>query len=327
MSASLPPLLFAVLQRLSDGRFHSGEALARDFGVSRATIFNLVRSAETLGLVVHSVRGRGYRLASPYAWLDEAELAAAMPPHSFDVVSLAQSESTNSLLMRQALDGAPHRSVRVTQYQQGGRGRRGRAWAAAPGGGLMFSVLWRFEHGIDRLSGLSLVAGLALVRALATFAPMPLKLKWPNDVLAGYRKLAGILVEVQGEVSGPSFAVIGMGINQHLPLALREDIDQAVVDLAELGVAASRARLLAAILAELDVQMQRFESSGLDDLLSEWPRWHAHEGRDVVLRLPDDSRCSGQAEGLDAAGNLILRLADGSRRHFGSGEVSLRTRA
>ena len=85
---------------------------------------------------------------------------------------------------------------------------------------------------MDQLSGLSIAVGLALARALSSHCPLHVKLKWPNDVLAGYRKLAGILVEVQGELSGPSFAVIGIGVNERLPPPYRQEIYQAVVDLA-----------------------------------------------------------------------------------------------
>lgn len=185
-------------------------------------------------------------------------------------------------------------------------------------------MLWRFERGIGELSGLSIAVGLALARALAPHCPLPVRLKWPNDVLAGYRKLAGILVEVQGELAGPSFAVIGIGVNQKLPAQERQEIDQAVIDLAEMGVGLGRTELLHAILAELAGRLSLFEQEGIRPLLAEWPRWHAHEGRAVWLATPDGQRHSGTASGLDEAGNLLLRLASGETRRFSAGEVSLR---
>lgn len=326
----LPPLLLPLLKRLSDGKFHSGQALAMDYAISRATVFNLIQQAETLGLRIHAVRGRGYQLADPVSWLDASELQTALAEqgHAYVLNMVMETASTNTSLFQQALGGAPHRSVLYADYQHAGRGRRGRGWHAPLGGGLAFSVLWRFDHGVSQLSGLSIVIGLALARALARFCPdtgkLPVKVKWPNDVLAGYRKLAGILVEVQGEVTGPSFAVIGIGINQHLPASFREDIDQAVVDLVEMGVRASRAELMAAILAELAEAMRQFEQNGLHSVLRQWPHWHAHEGREVVLRAPDGSRHTGLASGLDEAGNLLLQMPGGETRKFGAGEVSLR---
>ncbi len=331
MSASLlPPLLLPLLRRLADGKFHSGQKLAAEYGISRATVFNLIRQADGLGLKVHAVHGRGYRLADKISWLDAQDLQTQLGAagQAFEIQLLDQVDSTNTNLFARAMAGAAHRTVLYADYQHAGRGRRGRSWQAPLGGGLAFSLLWRFEQGASRLSGLSIVVGLALTRALAQCCPdpekRPVRIKWPNDVLAGYRKLAGILVEVQGEMDGPSFAVIGIGVNQRLPAAFREDIDQAVVDLEEIGANVSRATLMTAILRELAQAITDFEQSGMQRALQEWPYWHAHEGRQVVMRTPDGGRYSGVASGLDKAGNLLLKIPGGELRAFGAGEVSLR---
>lgn len=323
---AFPPLLIPLLKRLSDGRFHSGQGLAADFQVSRATIFNLLQTAEQHGVSVHAVRGKGYRLAAPLSWLDMDELRSLLSAsgHGYTLKKIETADSTNTLLTQDALAGAPHRTVLYADYQLAGRGRRGRSWQSPLGGGLAFSVLWRFERGMDQLSGLSITVGMALARALAPRCPLPIKLKWPNDVLAGYRKLAGILVDVQGELSGPSFAVIGIGINQHLPASQRQEIDQAVVDLTEMGVNVSRAELMHAILSELSRSMALFEQEGIRPILAEWPAWHAHQDRAVSLLTPDGQRHAGTASGLDEAGNLLLTLASGEMRKFSAGEVSLR---
>ncbi len=325
----LPPLLIPLLKHLSDGRFHSGQDMAAHFRVSRATVFNLLQTAERHGVGIHAVRGKGYRLAERLSWLDEGELQAmlAASGHGYVLKTVEEIHSTNTLLTQEAQAGAAHRTVLYADYQHAGRGRRGRSWQSPLGGGLTFSVLWRFERGMDQLSGLSIAVGLALARALAARCPLPVKLKWPNDVLAGYRKLAGILVEVQGELAGPSFAVIGIGVNEHLPARHRQEIDQAVVDLAEMGVAISRSELLHAILCELAQIMAVFEQDGIRPILAEWPHWHAHEGRAVSLRTPDGHRHSGTASGLDEAGNLLLSLPGGEMRKFSAGEVSLRPAA
>lgn len=311
---------------MSEGHFYSGQDMARHFNISRATIFNLLQLAEQLGVRVHAVRGKGYKLADRLSWLDAEKLESSLADAGYGYVlkTIEQVSSTNSGLSEEALAGAAHRTILYADYQHAGRGRRGRGWQAPLGGGLTFSVLWRFDRGVDQLSGLSIAVGMALARALARQCPLPVKLKWPNDVLAGYRKLAGILVEVQGELSGPSFAIIGMGINEHLSQLHRHEIDQAVVDLAEMGVQVSRAELMHSILSELAQTLETFEQEGLNPILAEWPDWHAHEGRAVTLQTPDGSRHTGTASGLDMAGNLMLTLPSGEMRKFSTGEVSLR---
>lgn len=322
----LPPLLIPLLKSMSDGQFHSGQDMAAHFQVSRATVFNLLQAAEQLGVRIHAVRGKGYKLADRFSWLDTSALESRLSgaAYGYTLKTVEQTLSTNTQLIEEALAGAAHRTVLYADYQHAGRGRRGKNWQSPLGGSLTFSVLWRFERGVDQLSGLSIAVGLALARALAGLCPLPVKLKWPNDVLAGYRKLAGILVEVQGELAGPSFAVIGIGINEHLSAQHRQEIDQAVVDLAEMGVEINRTELLHNILAELSRIMVVFEQAGIKPVLAEWPNWHAHEGRAVSLRTPDGSQHTGTASGLDEAGNLLLTLSNGEMRKFSAGEVSLR---
>jgi BirA family biotin operon repressor/biotin-[acetyl-CoA-carboxylase] ligase len=325
-TAKFPAALIPLLKYMSDGRFHSGEALARRFGVSRATIFNLISEASSQGIKMYAVRGRGYRLVNSPSWLDAAALGEALRQQGLDYTLLSTEvvQSTNTWLMAEALAGAAHRTVVHADYQYAGRGRRGRVWQSPLGGSLAFSVLWRFERGVSQLSGLTIVVGLALARALGGLTGLPMKLKWPNDLLVGYRKLAGILVEVQGEIAGPSFAVIGIGVNERLPEQHRLEIDQAVVDLAELNVTAGRERILLAILKELTDLMKLFEHGGLAELKGEWAAWHVHESREVTVRLPDGTDHSGVASGVDDGGNLILSGATGEVRKFSAGEVSLR---
>lgn len=322
----MPVNLIPLLKRMSDGHFHSGQDMAAHFSVSRATIFNLLNEAEKYGVRIHAVRGKGYRLATPLAWLDPEAFTSEVEQLglNYRLISAEIADSTNSWLMKEALAGAPHRTVAYADFQYGGRGRRGRNWEASLGGGLTFSVLWRFDRGISQLSGLSVVAGLALASAIRKVSGVPVQLKWPNDVLAGYRKLAGILVEVQGEMSGPAFAVIGIGLNERLSEQQRQEIDQAVVDLAELGVAAGRNELMVAILHALSNYMEIFEQNGMQAFINEWTAWHVHEGKSVVVRMPDGTVHTGIASGIDDNGNLLLSGTNGITRKFAAGEVSMR---
>lgn len=321
----MSPLLFPLIRKLNDQRFHSGEDLATEYAVSRGTVNNLIQQARGMGLKIHAVRGRGYRLAHACEWLDVDALSKrlARSHKALNVEVVEQIDSTNSRLLEQLRHGdAP--SVLCAEYQTGGRGRRGRAWAAAPGGGLIFSLSWRFERPVGELGGLSLATGLALVRALSRHSRHALQLKWPNDILAGFRKLAGVLVEIQGEASGPSAAVIGVGVNLLLPASLRADIAQGVVDMDELGRTSDRTSMLADCLDELLAMMKRFDAAGFSPLVEEWAQWHAYQNKDVNLILPGGKRETGRVQGVDASGALLIRQADGTLTRYSSGEVSLR---
>src|SRR6185295_4965979 len=166
-------------------------------------------------------------------WLDPVQIHRHIGVHAeaYEVRVVDSVESTNTALLEQAVAGARGGLVLAAELQTRGRGRRGSAWHTGLGGALTFSVLWRFEQGAGFLAGLGLAVGVALVRALRALGVEGAMLKWPNDVLVRHQKLAGTLVEIQGDVLGPSLAVVGVGINFRLDDATREHIDQAVTDL------------------------------------------------------------------------------------------------
>jgi BirA family biotin operon repressor/biotin-[acetyl-CoA-carboxylase] ligase len=322
-------LTFPILRLLADGQFHSGEAIARRFGVTRATVWNALQDAEALGVRLFSVRGRGYRLPEPVRFLDAQRVQAGLEKHGhkFELQIHDQLDSTNSHLMQAASAGAPHGTCVAAELQTAGRGRRGRAWQAALGNSLTFSVLWRFQQGAGALSGLSLAVGVALMRALAELGVAGAGLKWPNDILHAQKKLAGILIELQGDMDGPSAAVIGIGLNLRLPESLRRGIDQPAADLQ--GVTKKAAvpdEVLGTTLRHLADVLQIFEQQGFAALRDEWQVSHAYHNQPVRVHMPDSSVIEGIASGVAEDGALLLETLAGMRR-FAAGEISLRLAA
>ncbi len=325
------PLTFAILRLLADGAFHSGEEMAGKLGVSRASVNNALSEAETYGLTLFRVRGRGYCLKHAPEWLDAGDIRRHLGAQSkrFRISIVENAPSSNTLLMREMAKGAPGGSVLAVEWQSSGRGRMGRSWHSALGNALTFSLLWRFERGLAALSGLSLAAGVAAIRALRAIGINNARLKWPNDVLdANGAKLAGILIEAQGDMLGPSAVVIGIGINLSLPQQVLRQIDQSAGSLADLGdKAPDRNALLAVLLRELDDVLRVFAKDGFGALRAEWESLHALHNHAVRLLLPDGRSVSGIARGVTADGALQLETS----RHtepiietFHAGDVSLR---
>lgn len=320
-------LSFAVLKTLGDGEFHSGAALARTIGVTRGTIWNAVRSLQGAGLDVYSVRGRGYRLAEPVAMLDRTCVLRHLgsSERRFQIEIRDVLDSTNTHLIGLAAEGAATGTVVAAELQRGGRGRLGRRWHSGVGGALTFSVLWRFETGAGALAGLSLAVGVALVRALTKLGAADVRLKWPNDLLAGGAKLGGILIEMQGDALGPSAAVIGIGINVRLSPATRAIIDQPATDLASSCPAGvDRNAVLGTVLAELAGILDVFSERGFKPLKAEWEHAHALSDEEIVLRFPTGRTQDGVARGVTENGALIVE-ADGSVVQVHSAEVSVRS--
>ncbi|HEX6002702.1 MAG TPA: biotin--[acetyl-CoA-carboxylase] ligase [Burkholderiales bacterium] len=325
----MTPLAFRVLEHLAAGDFQSGARLARAFGVSRGSVWHAVRALEQAGLDVYSVRGRGYRLAQPLSVLDadRVRLLLGARAANFHVELHPVVDSTNTLALQRARAGAPSGTLIATEWQVHGRGRLGRRWHAGIAGALMFSLIWRYAQGAAVLSGLSLAVGIALVRALRQAGVPDIALKWPNDVLWRGLKLAGILIEMQGDALGPTCAVIGVGINVRLTPAVRQNIDQPAADFeTALGRGVDRNVLLANVLTELAVVLEIFGQQGFAPFCSEWQRYDACHARAVSLITPDGRIQRGDARGVSRDGAFLVAV-DGRVQRFYSGEVSVRSTA
>ena len=316
-----------LLEILADGRFHSGESLGACLGVTRAAVWKQLRALKRLGLEIQAVRGRGYRFAYPLELLRGEILRSYLSPAvQAEMPSLeifTELDSTNTYLKARAQDGAPSGAVCFAETQRAGRGRLGRVWISPFACNLYLSLLWRFTSGPAAMAGLSLVAGVALVRALESFVPEGLGLKWPNDVQWRGRKLAGVLIDIAGESAGPSHAVIGIGINVRMPDAAAQEIGQPWTDLARcLGETPSRNALAAVVLESLFESLREFEIGGLSPFLDAWREHDVMAGRTVQLQLPNGV-IAGEARGIDDSGAFVL-LVDNELRRFAAGEISLR---
>jgi BirA family biotin operon repressor/biotin-[acetyl-CoA-carboxylase] ligase len=319
-------LTFKALRLLADGHFHSGAAIARRLARSRATLSEALKGAPLLGVEIFPVPGKGYRLADPIEFLDAhaiAERLAGRTGHvNLHVLDEVDSTSTHLAALAQA--GAPSGTCVVAEWQKAGRGRRGRAWHSGLGASLTFSLLWRFERGPGQLAGLSLAVAVAMARALERAGVAGVGVKWPNDLVCDWKKLAGILVETSGEISGPTAAVIGVGVNYRLGEALEKRIDQPAIDVASAAAAIpSRNALLADLVGELVAVLEQFEREGFAAFRDEWRARHAYAGRRVsVLSGNEPPR---EAEIVDVAedGALVV-TAGASTERLTSAEISLR---
>lgn len=317
--------MLPLLKLLQDGRFHSGEALGAALGVSRAAVWKQLQTLEAeLALPIHKVRGRGYRLASPLQLLDEAAILSAQAPCSWPVRVLPVVDSTNAEALRALQAGCEPPFVLLAERQLAGRGRRGRAWVSPFAENLYYSLLLRVEGGVNRLDGLSLVVGLALLAALRALGVSSAGLKWPNDVLVNGRKLAGILLELSGDPADVCHLVIGIGVNVNMQPGVQA-IDQPYTAICtELGHSLDRNQLAAQLNKQLQHYLAIHHERGFADLREEWECNHLWQGRAVTLSAGAGS-VEGVVLGVDCTGAIRLDV-EGVEQCFSGGELSLRLR-
>jgi len=321
---------FELLRHLANGAIYSGQSLASMYGVSRMTIHHSISKLEDFGIRFDRVPGRGYRLAHPLELLDQGRIWSGLGESCRRYVQclevLPHIDSTNSQLLRRALDTAAHGQVCLAECQTAGRGRRGRRWVSPFGRNLYLSLLWRFESCSPELSALSLLIGLAVAEVINRLGVRDIGLKWPNDIVWQGQKLGGILLEMNGELSGRCHVVIGVGINVSMPRVEDRHIEQPWTDMVRLlpdGLP-SRNDLAARVIESMVAAVRRFENQGLNGMVQAWRAFDCYYGKAVALHLSTEVKF-GTAWGVDPLGRLRLRHGD-VEQLYSNGEISLRGR-
>ena len=310
----------ALIAMLADGKFHSGEALGESLGISRAAVSKHIKALQGWGLDVYRVQGRGYSLASKLELLDCDKITAQVKCLKLDLIPVI--DSTNQFLLDR-VGQLPQGAVCLAEYQEAGRGRRGRQWLSPFGSNLYLSMYWRLDAGMAAAMGLSLVVGVAIAEALQSLGADDIKVKWPNDLYYQDKKLAGILIEMTGQAGEAAHLVIGMGLNVAMTEQEGTGIEQAWTNLAQAcGSLPERNQLAATLIQRLHETLKQYEQVGLDGFIERWNRLDNYLDRPVKL-LIGERVVEGIARGINSQGALLLETEQGLTPYVG-GEISLR---
>lgn len=315
-----------ILVALAAGFFCSGEQLGKENNISRAAIGKHIKALQDLGLDIYSVTGKGYRLSQVIELLDCDNIIESLQLDNItmqvDTVVGSTNDVMKQALLGQKIDTTHNGTTIFSEAQTAGRGRRGKQWVSPLGSSLYFSTHWRFEQGISATMGLSLVIGIAIVDALSELGMSDLGLKWPNDIYYQGRKLAGILVELEGQGSDSCDVIIGAGINVQLPVNGTQDIGQPFADIAETGLTLSRNQIAGTVLRHVITLLKEFEEIGFSGFVERWHKYDCFLGHQVELHM-GQRVIEGIANGVDAQGGIVLTINDKQESYFG-GEISLR---
>lgn len=317
----------AILNALNQGGFVSGQGLGEQLGISRAAISKHVQSLQDMGLDIFKVTGKGYRLNNYAGLLNQSKIQqhyTALGAQTASVEVHPIIDSTNSELMRriQSKTELESGTVIVAEMQQAGRGRRGRVWQSPFGANLYYSYFWRLDDGIQAAMGVSIAVGLAVYDAIKALYSIEVELKWPNDIYLNKQKLAGVLVELDGQPQGPCQLVIGIGINLQMPQSFSQHIDQAWTDLSQHAQQLDKNQLVASLTYYLEQRLVQYRQTGLHAMYEQWNSLNAFAGECVELNTGHRS-WRGICEGIDPQGGIRIRQ-DGEVKSYYGGEVSLR---
>jgi BirA family biotin operon repressor/biotin-[acetyl-CoA-carboxylase] ligase len=321
----------SLLGLLADGALHSGSELALSLDVTRTAVWKHVKQLESLGLEVGASRGKGYQLAAPLELLDRARIESALDAETQEKLNslelLWTTASTSNYLLDEVAAEPVKLQACLAEYQTGGRGRRGRPWLSPAGHGLCMSVARQFDAAPVSLSCLGLAVGVGILRAVRTCGAHAAQLKWPNDVVVEDRKLAGVLIDVRGETTGPLRVVAGVGVNYLLNNATVDAIaasggicptslSQCVADKLP-----GRNYASAVLVSEVCKALEQFAEEGFAAFADEWRNADYLHGREISVS--GDQQIDGTAQGIADDGRLCIQ-SGGHKHYVMTGDVSVR---
>jgi BirA family biotin operon repressor/biotin-[acetyl-CoA-carboxylase] ligase len=305
----------------------SGAALAKALGVSRAAVWARIEELRKAGYDIEASPHHGYRLRSSPDLLHADDLLARLGKVRTigrDIHVFQETSSTNDVVEKLARDLVGEGIVVFAESQTKGRGRLGRKWMSPAGKGLWFSVLLRPDLAPTAATQLTVATAVAVARAIEKTTGLKPGIKWPNDIVFGTRKAAGILLELGAELDHIKHVVLGIGIDVNLS---REDLPPELVPIAtslqmEAGRPIDRPELATALIRELDAVYARLKAGDFHEIGDEWMRRCTTLGQRVTIRM-GERNITGRAEALDEDGALLVRTDHGRLEHIIGGDVSL----
>lgn len=314
-----------ILSFLAEGgeEYTSGAALSDKLGLSRTAVWKHVEQLRKLGYVIEAIPSRGYRLTEVPDRLTSLELDPLLSTKDLGVTlhAFERVDSTNVVAFKLAQEGAVHGEIVVAEEQTDGKGRRGRAWSSPPHKNLYFSVVLRPELPPSRASELTLVAAVALAETLSD-AGVDAKIKWPNDVQVGGKKIAGILTELSADTEKVHFVIVGVGVNLNCEAEdLAPEVRETATSLkVARGQRVLRALFTAALWTRLEAWLDRHATEGFGPVRDAWRELSSTLGQEVLVKS-EAKELRGIAQDIDDAGALLIKKSDGSIERVLAGDV------
>lgn len=313
------------LLRSADG-YISGQELCNRFGVSRTAVWKAINQLKEAGYEIEAQQNKGYRLMAAPDLMTEAEIKSLMHTEwvAKEVLYFDTIDSTNTKAQELAEKGYPSGTLVVADKQESGKGRRGRSWVSPSGTGIFMTLMIKPDINPNNASMLTLVAALAVAKAITSVTGEEALIKWPNDIVVNSKKVCGILTEMNAQFDYINHIVVGIGINVHNE-SFPEEISQMASSLMieAGGKRFHRAQIIAETMSYFEQYYDTFlKTQDLSDLVREYDELLVNMNKAVRVLDPKEP-FDGKAMGITPKGELIVDTWE-SRKLVSSGEVSVR---
>ena len=313
------------LLRSADG-YISGQELCNRFGVSRTAVWKAINQLKEAGYEIEAQQNKGYRLKAAPDLMTEAEIKSLMHTDwvAKEVLYFDTIDSTNTKAQELAEKGYPSGTLVVADKQESGKGRRGRSWVSPSGTGIFMTLMIKPDINPNNASMLTLVAALAVAKAITSVTGEEAMIKWPNDIVVNGKKVCGILTEMNAQFDYINHIVVGIGINVHNE-SFSEEISQMASSLMieAGGKRFHRAQIIAETMSYFEQYYDTFlKTQDLSALVREYDKLLVNRNKSVRVLDPKEP-FDGKAMGITPKGELIVDTWE-SRKLVSSGEVSVR---
>lgn len=313
------------LLRSADG-YISGQELCNRFGVSRTAVWKAINQLKEAGYEIEAQQNKGYRLMAAPDLMTEAEIKSLMHTEwvAKEVLYFDTIDSTNTKAQELAEKGYPSGTLVVADKQESGKGRRGRSWVSPSGTGIFMTLMIKPDINPNNASMLTLVAALAVAKAITSVTGEEALIKWPNDIVVNSKKVCGILTEMNAQFDYINHIVVGIGINVHNE-SFPEEISQMASSLMieAGGKRFHRAQIIAETMSYFEQYYDTFlKTQDLSALVREYDELLVNRNKSVRVLDPKEP-FDGKAMGITPRGELIVDTWE-SRKLVSSGEVSVR---
>lgn len=313
------------LLRSADG-YISGQELCNRFGVSRTAVWKAINQLKEAGYEIEAQQNKGYRLMAAPDLMTEAEIKSLLHTDwvAKEVLYFDTIDSTNTKAQELAEKGYPSGTLVVADKQESGKGRRGRSWVSPSGTGIFMTLMIKPDINPNNASMLTLVAALAVAKAITSVTDEEAMIKWPNDIVVNGKKVCGILTEMNAQFDYINHIVVGIGINVHNE-SFPEEISQMASSLMieAGGKRFHRAQIIAETMSYFEQYYDTFlKTQDLSALVREYDKLLVNRNKSVRVLDPKEP-FDGKAMGITPKGELIVDTWE-SRKLVSSGEVSVR---
>lgn len=312
-----------IINILNDNKYHDIKTIAKRLNLTDTTVCNIINKLKEYGVKFKNTKDKEYQLQESILLINKEEIQKNLSDNLKKIINIEIFEnigSTNNYLKTKYTKKS-YPTICITELQTQGKGRFNRTWHSPFGKNILLSCQYWLEKDISKLSGISIVAGLSVLKTLNNYINNQLFIKWPNDIICQGKKLVGILIEANEEINCCCSVIIGIGINVNMSKC-NQIINEWTSIKKITNINTDRNKLSADLIINLIDYLKTFEKNGFATFIDEWKSHDIMLNKLITIK-EGNNKIEGLVKGINEQGHLLLKLKNGKIKAFSSGDTTI----